>query len=55
VEQQHGGRARLAVLHEVHVTIVKPNETAAGIRIAGHVPRHRDYLLSSVRCLAQQV
>ena len=26
VDQQQGGRARLAVLHDVHVTIVKPNE-----------------------------
>jgi len=37
VDQQQGGRARLAVLRDVHVTIVKPNEPAASVRITGHV------------------
>jgi len=40
VDQQHGGRTRLAVLHHVQVTIVKPDEPAASDRIAGRVLCH---------------
>ena len=40
MDQQHGGRARLAVLHHVHVTIVKPHEPVVSVRIAGHVLCH---------------
>ena len=40
MDQQHGGRARRAVLHDVHVTIVKPHEPAVSARIAGHVLFH---------------
>jgi hypothetical protein len=39
-EQKQRGRARLAVLHDVHITIVKPNEPAVSARIAGHVLCH---------------
>ena len=34
------GRARPAVLHDVHVTIVKPHEPVVSVRIAGHGLRH---------------
>jgi hypothetical protein len=40
VDQQQSGRAWLAVLHDVHVTIVKPNESVVSVRLAGHVLRH---------------
>ena len=40
MDQQQGGRARLAVLHDVHVTIVKPHEPVASVRIAGQVLSH---------------
>jgi hypothetical protein len=40
VDQQQGGRARLAVLHDAHVTIVKPHEPVASTRVAGHVLCH---------------
>ena len=40
VDQQQLGRARLVVLHDVHVTIVNPHEPAAGAPIAGHVLYH---------------
>ena len=34
------GPARPAVLHDMHVTIVKPHEPAASVQIAGHVLCH---------------
>jgi hypothetical protein len=34
VNQQHGGRAGRAVLHDVHVTIVKPHEPVVCVRVA---------------------
>ena len=34
------GRARPAVLHHMHVTIVKPHEPVVSVRIAGHVLCH---------------
>jgi hypothetical protein len=40
MDQQQGGRVRLAVLHDVHVAIVKPHESALSIWIAGHVLCH---------------
>jgi len=40
VDQQQGGHARFAVLHDVHVTIVKPHEPVLSVRIAGHVLCH---------------
>jgi hypothetical protein len=40
VDQQHGGRARLAVLHHVHHAIVKLHQPVFGARIAGYVLCH---------------
>jgi hypothetical protein len=40
VNQQQRGRTRLAVRHDVHVTLVKPHEPVVSVRIAGHVLRH---------------
>jgi len=40
VDQQRGGRARPAVLRDVQVTIVEPDEPAASDRIAGQVICH---------------
>jgi hypothetical protein len=40
VDQQHCGRTRLAVLHDVHVTFVKLYEPVLSARIAGHVLCH---------------
>jgi hypothetical protein len=37
LDQQQGRRARLAVLHDALVTIVKPHDPVASVRIAGHV------------------
>ena len=41
MDQQQGGCARLAVLRDVHVTIVNPHEPVPSVHIAGRVLRHR--------------
>jgi len=40
VDQQQGGRCWLAVLRDMHVTIVKPHEPVLSSRVAGHVLCH---------------
>ena len=40
VNQQQAWRTRPAVLHHVHVTIVKRHEPVTSARIAGHMLRH---------------
>src|SRR5262249_2916329 len=51
VDQQHGGRAGSAVLHDVDDTIVKPHEPVVCVWGAGHVLCHCAVSCHPVRSL----
>ena len=55
MDHQQARRARRAVLHDVHVTIVQPYEPVTSARTAGHLLWHCAVSCHLVKCLTQQV